>query len=352
MAFSAMQEVFAHFDKLLNGFAVAKSIAIGQVLNPSVSMILGISWMFYGVAHLIGQAEEPFIGFVTRTFKQATILGVALGTTMYSDWIITTFQDSPVALSAAFSMNSNSPNTLNGSALMLDTMIDNVITVSGNFFRLGGLRNLTPYFLGGLVWLIGIVVAIISGALILLAKVSTAILLSVGPLFVLGLLFEATKSYFSSFINALVNYGMVMVLTSAANAFVLDMYSQYISSTAGLSTSAGINEVTAGAVAGIMGILVLLQVTSLASGLAGGMSLSSPFGLMASGAKKALNLANKVTGGQGRSNQREAKNRIDVNRRMDALMAKEAAKKKSDGELRENKAPRQEMPQWKTGTGE
>lgn len=337
----AFRDTFARIDNLLATFSVEKSHAIALMLDPVVPPALGIVWMLYGVAHLTGQVEEPFMSFVEKTIKTALIVGVALGAVEWNDLLIHTFQDSPVALAAAISGTSNTDTTLSGFGVVLDGTIDNVVSIASSFFAQW--INMYPILIGGLVLLVGLVVTIGAGFLILLGKVVTALILSFAPLFILALLFDWSKNFFTSYMNNLIAGTLLSALAVGANSLILSMFQQAAQKLAGLGATATISECSALLITGGIGLLVLWQVPSLAAGLGGGMSLST-FGI---GRKLAGGSWNKATNKQGRDNKRDAKNRLDVEKRMDAM--KDKAKPKADGK---NYMKRKEVTRRRNGTND
>lgn len=295
------QDVFAHIDKLLANFAAEKSQAIAVMLDPTVTLALGIAAISYGVVHMLGKIDEPITAMLERITKVTLILGAAFGAGEYNDIVIKTFQDSPVALAAAFSGTPSTDTTLSGVGVVLDGTVDHVVNIASTFFHLASITDLYPLVLGGLVIAVGIPVTLAAGFLIALSKVASALILGLGPLFILALLFEATKNYFSSYVNMLIQYGLVGALSVGANSLVLSMFQQVSANIDTMTGAATLNEVAALLVTGGIGILTLWQVPAMAAGLAGGISLST-FGV---GRKIAGGAFNKATNKEGRDNQRD-----------------------------------------------
>lgn len=337
----AFQNTFARIDNLLAAFSIEKSHAIALMLDPVVPPALGIAWIIYGAMHLNGSIEEPFMAFIEKTVKTGLIVGAALGSAGWNDLLIHAFQDSPVALAAAISGTSNADTTLSGFGVVLDGTIDNVMSIASSFFAQW--INIYPILIGGLVLIVGLVVTIGAGFLILLGKVVTALILSFVPLFILALLFDWSKNFFTSYMNNLIAGTLLNALAVGANSLILSMFQQAAQKLAGLGATATISECSALLITGGIGLLVLWQVPSLAAGLGGGMSLST-FGI---GRKLAGGSWNKATNKQGRDNKRDARNRLDVEKRMDAM--KDKAKTNADGK---NYMKRKEVPRHRNGTND
>src|SRR6266481_2631764 len=313
------QDIFAHIDGLLSGFATAKNTAVSLALAPLVTLCLSIIWMLEGVKHWFGQGDEPLIAFFEKLFKQALILGAALGTWHATEYLISAFQDIPVALASAMAGTTDGPQTLNDTGVVLDGTLDQVLHIAATFFSQFSLSSVA---LGALVLAIGFITTLAAGAFIALSKISLGLLLGLSPLFVMALLFEWSKNYFASYLNQLVNFALMSILAVSANAFVLFMFQQSASKLAGISGVATIYQVSALLLTGAFGILVLWQVPSVAAGLAGGVSLST-FNLGRAGARGAWNAASNK---RGRDNQRSAQDRIDIGRREKLILNRAAAR--------------------------
>lgn len=309
------QDLFSRIDRLLANFAVEKSQAIAVMLDPTVTLALGIAAILYGVAHMLGKIDEPITAMLERFLRVTLILAAAFGAGSYNDIVIQTFQDSPLALAAALSGTTNTATTLSGMGVVLDEMVGHVVNIASTFFHMAGITDLYPLVLAVLVIVVGIPLTIGAGALIAFSKVASALILGLGPLFILALLFETTKNYFSSYVNMLIQYGLVGALAVGANSLVLSMFQQVAASIDAMTGMATLNEIAALLVTGGIGILTLWQVPNMASGLAGGLALST-FGV---GRKIAGGAFNKVTNKEGRDNQRAARRQIDVEKRVDAL---------------------------------
>jgi type IV secretion system protein VirB6 len=96
--------------------------------------------------------------------------------------------------------------------------------------------------------------------------------------FFIGLLFEATAGFFNSWLRQLANYFLVPVLVVMVNLLVMKLFASAASGPAAMTSSAEVVEVFPFLAMGLVCLLALASVLSIAAGLAGGVSLSS-FGM-------------------------------------------------------------------------
>jgi type IV secretion system protein VirB6 len=111
-----------------------------------------------------------------------------------------------------------------------------------------------------------------------LSKVVLTAVVAIGPVFFIGLLFEATAGFFNSWLRQLANYFLVPVLVVMINLLVMKLFASAASGPAAMTSSAEVVEVFPFLAMGLVCLLALASVLSIAAGLAGGVSLSS-FGM-------------------------------------------------------------------------
>jgi type IV secretion system protein VirB6 len=155
----------------------------------------------------------------------------------------------------------------------------------------------------------------------LLAKIALAIFLGVGPIFVLLTQFEATKRFFDSWLGQVLNYVFVVMLTACAVKLIMTIIQTYMMSSAvtnGL-TDPSIAAAIPAILYSIIGVLVLLQVPSMASSLGGGAAIST---LGAVGAVMGGAAASAAVGARGaKAGARAIKDRVSGKTKNDKITA-------------------------------
>lgn len=335
--------IFSHIDNHLVNYTTEKCQAVMQLITPAVEGGASIYILLQGYNHWMGTVEQPFQEFVRMTLKIVAILGVALSVGNYNSLVVDFFQNSPVELAAAVS--DGNVTSLNGIGGVLDGILANVIDVGLSFFNVSSfsLSAIGYSLVGILVWAVGGLTTLLIACYIAMAKIVMAVTLAVGPIFISLALFETTKNYFNQFINVLSQNYAFIILSVATNALIMSLFSQSAAELAKLGAGAQISDLAGLFVTAGISIYVLLQVPAWASSLGGGVALS--IGglnrtLVGGTAGKAWNLA---TMKQTRDVNREAKNRLAVNRRMDKLEAKGASNDGGGNSRTTHKAPRKEI---------
>jgi type IV secretion system protein VirB6 len=275
---------FATFWGWLNGqlatYIGDNTARLAAVLEPAVVTLATIYVMAWGYLQLTGKIEEPLVAGLKRIAMLAIVFGVALRLWLYNSLIVDTFYHAPAQLAAAVIGAADPVATI-------DSIWSQGGAVAGYLWTKAGL-NIGFYLAGGVIWALMGALCVYAMFLIALSSIALAVLLALGPLFVVAVLFEGTRRFFSAWIAQLANYGLITILTVMIAALLLKVVQSYATQTAArgsaIVTVDALNMVLVAALV----FLILRQVMPIASGLAGGLSLSS-FGLVggtvASGAR-------------------------------------------------------------------
>jgi type IV secretion system protein VirB6 len=115
--------------------------------------------------------------------------------------------------------------------------------------------------------------------LIALSGIALAVLLALGPMFITLLLFDATRRFFEAWLAQLANYALITILTVLVAALLLQVVESYAVQTAARGTAIATVDALNMVLVAVLVFLLLRQVMPIASGLAGGIALSS-FGML------------------------------------------------------------------------
>jgi type IV secretion system protein VirB6 len=272
---------FATFWSWLNGQLAAyigdNTSRLAAALEPAAVTLATIYVMAWGYLHLTGKITEPFEAGLKRVALIALILGVGLRLWLYNTVIVDTFYAAPAQLAAAV-VGANDP------VGTIDAIWDSGGAVAGNLWQKGGLLSgdFGFYLAGAVVWCLIGVLCVYAMFLIALSSIALAVLLALGPLFIVLLFFDATRRFFTAWIAQLANYGLITILTVMVAALLLKIVQSYAAQTAARGAAILTVDALNMMLIALLVFLVLRQVMPIASGLAGGASLSS-FGIASRG---------------------------------------------------------------------
>lgn len=194
--------IFTLIDENVVNVVTSKVGNIIPILEPLLLSGFTVYLLFLFWSYWNSQLEESISDLGKKTLAWIVILGFSLNISTYNEYVVPVVMGFGDFLSHKFS---GSDTTINGN---LDDMLFQII---------GGIQKTLDEAKGVsgtivalitivLVSVASIVFLIISAGYILLAKVFLSLLVVIGPIFISLALFPATRQYFSSWLNAVLNY--------------------------------------------------------------------------------------------------------------------------------------------------
>jgi len=258
--------LLAHLTNYVSGMTGTVAGAITPVIVAFATMYV----MFWGWLHLSGKIEEPVLEGAKRIVTIGVILSLALTLWANHSILVKAFLNGPMALAAAI-LGGGPPlaavdNIWTQGSGIAKIFWDNAGVFDGNF----GL-----YFGAVATWIVCGLLCIYTAFLFALASVALAILLAVGPLFLMFLFFDSTKRFFESWIAQLANYALVVIIASLIGALILNLVSSMATQTVGVGANLTIFDAMNFLITTILAFLLMRQTMSIASGLASGVALAT-----------------------------------------------------------------------------
>ena len=185
--------LFAQFwtwlsDRLIDYVSVNVA-ATAAAIEPAAVSLAVIYVMAWGFLHLRGAVEEPVLTGAMRIVRLVVVFGVGLRLWQYNAVIVDTFFEAPVQLAARLAGVADPVATV-------DALWDRGGTVAAFLWEKGGVFNGdVGYYLAAVI-VYGLMGAVCVYTLFLmaLARVALAVLLAIGPLFIVLLLFDGTEA--------------------------------------------------------------------------------------------------------------------------------------------------------------
>jgi type IV secretion system protein VirB6 len=243
---------------------------IAASLQPAAVTFATMYVMSWGYLHLRGAIEEPIMDGAKRIIQLAAILGIALSLWEYNAVLVDFFVTAPTSLSSAILGGNQAIN-------IIDTTWINGGKVAESLITQGGLLNdkFDFYLAGFAVYLFVGLICVWMAYLYCLSLVAVGFLLALGPLFILGLMFETTKRFFESWIAQLSNYALIIVIASVAAKLLINVLASYAANAQALGAAITIAEGIQLCLASGFILLIMRQVPSIAASLASGVALST-----------------------------------------------------------------------------
>lgn len=262
------ENIYNYVDALLSSYVTTTSEDIIVFINPIFTSLLIIWITIWGFSLMLGRAQEPLSEGFVKIIKISFIVALGLSVGTYNSVVVSFLQGFPETIASILMGGSYS------SASALDQLYSKVFEVASKAWEAAGVfnGNFGLYLIAIAIGLIGGFLVLTVGSLILLSKMATAILLGIGPIFIVMLLFSSTQRFFESWLAMLINFALILILATAIGSLIIDLADKFISTSTGTPTLA-----EAGTMCLIFGfaIIVMKQVQAIASALGGGISLAT-----------------------------------------------------------------------------
>jgi type IV secretion system protein VirB6 len=247
---------------------------LATALEPAVVTLATLYVMMWGYLQLTGRIDEPVGTGIRRIVVLVVVLGVALRLWLYNAVLVNTFFDAPAQLAAAIVGAGDPVGTV-------DAIWERGGEVADFLWNKGGIFGGDfGYYLAGIaVWLLMGLTCVYTMFLIALSSIACAVLLALGPLFVVMLLFDGTRRFFDAWIAQLATYALVTIITVLLGALLLQVVETYATQTAARGAAIVTVDALNMVLMSVLVFLLMRQVMPIASGLAGGLSLST-FGMV------------------------------------------------------------------------
>jgi type IV secretion system protein VirB6 len=159
----------------------------------------------------------------------------------------------------------------------LNSVYEQGMNISKALFNMGNIHNIEIYFYGFLVAASTVIGCLIALAILIYAKMAMAVMLFLAPLFISFLLWDSTRKLFDNWLQALINYALIPIVTcgilmltlSIANATLPGLQQNV---TSGQPTFSGILPYLG---VSLINALLFKQVMPTCAALSGGMALEA-----------------------------------------------------------------------------
>lgn len=283
------QFIFGEVLATLQVFVATTSQTMATIAGAAGSTMFAIYVIFWGMAILSGKVQEPLMDGFTRIIRGVVILAFATSAGIYSDFIITFFNGVPGAIAAevaragssgGFTMGDN-----NATAQMLDAALGNGLKAGQKAWSTSvGVFEIASAFIYGLIaiciWVFVAVVCAYAGALVLVANMGLSVMLGLGPIFILCAMFQSTQQLFIAWTRQLITFAVFFIVLAATVTLTFQFFTPFIESlNKPLEGASDVSKIIVNFIKLVCfcaaSLLVLVQSTSWASGLAGGASVAA-----------------------------------------------------------------------------
>lgn len=269
--FQLFTPLFAKIDAASYGFIHDISSNAITMITPIVSVALVLSFTIFGLLIIMGKVEMPMLEFLWKSLMVVIITSFAMAGGIYQREIaglITALPDQFAQRLIA------SPTTGMTAAGLIDQAAGEGFARAGEAFeRAGVLTGQSFALIGILILAITAILTAIGGAFLLTAKLALSILAGLGPLFLFALLFAPTRRFFDVWLHQIFNFTMIVILFAAVFSVVMSIFGNYMEDLRLDGTQNVAYAIGGAMILAVGSLVILLQLPSIAAGLAGGAAL-------------------------------------------------------------------------------
>lgn len=300
MAVTIVGDIYDHISDLISTGITSNVSALMGAISPLMGAALGVYMVYKALEYFYKPSDFPIMETVRIILCLAIVATIGLHSDQYEYYISKPLFNLGDSLASSVSSGSSPAN-------LIDDFIFKIIDSVANLFRSVSDASWATWFTALFVILIIIIASIpflaICAAYILMTKIMLGLVLSVGCIFICFAFFPSTRNIFQMWTGQILNYVILTLLFSLTismeiniiNEFALDdlnKATQHINSNGGFFST-----VLQFLILMTAFIFVTLQLPSLASGLAGGGSISGVMGNMKEGLRSLRGNPVKTTGG-------------------------------------------------------
>lgn len=258
----------------------AKEATMISIIAPVGGTLLIIYVLLWGMGIATGQIAEPFTDGAKRIIRMSLIVTFALTLGVYQGQVSNLFLNAPSQMAAELIRGPGTGSTAATMATPLDDTMNQGLDVGSSVWEYGeanaSMHNgegIGYYVMAILIDAsVAIVVAIACG-IIFVAFVALAILLAIGPLFILMAIFKQTQRFFEAWIGQVLNFALLFILVAVAMGLVVALFDSFLTALPSSASNQVIINVFKIFGASLAVVAVLFQTRTIASSLGGGISL-------------------------------------------------------------------------------
>ncbi len=224
-----LSDAFESVNNALQTFVTSFSANIASEITPIVILGLTLSFIMMGILAVRGMLDRPFTEVAYKMFIFGIITSIALTSAVYQQYIVDsllTLPDDLISSIVATSVSGTSGSNVvpgQGAAKAIEQLYDLGAYNASLYTEQAGISmtdgfNFTPYLLAIFVFA-GTVMCVIVGALwLFVSKILLALMLAVGPIFIVALAWDNTRQFFFSWLSVVLN-------TIITSVFVVAVFS-------------------------------------------------------------------------------------------------------------------------------
>lgn len=268
MAVTIVSDIYQKIDDVINTTLGSKTAEVINIISPVIMSAFILYVLLVAMSYMKNNSDITEIGgdLIQRFIGWSVVIGLSMNIGNFTSIVVPMVNGIPQEIMQIF--NGGTAGT--GIETQLDTLIDGYIeTLTTGWDNASGIESSIIALVVSLVVVVcGILSVVITSSYLLLAKLVVAVLLVIAPIFISLALFPTTRQYASLWVAQVVNFGLLLILTSVVASVQLALLNALTGSEL-TWTYAFQLAVTSGVF-----IVIFMKIPEIASALSGGMVLN------------------------------------------------------------------------------
>jgi len=267
-------DLFAYLETATTQYFTNGAADVASSFHGVAYTLVTLYVVMYGGLLLFGRVQEPILDGVARILKATFIVTFATDSALYASDVANFLYNWPSALAGVLSGTEATSTTE-----LMNHIVGSGLDLAGKAWETASISNIGGYLIAVLLFVVTAIVSIITATLIISSKFGLALLLALGPIFILMMLFDATRKFFDMWLGACVTAGFTIVLVGMAVALVFKYYgATFDAASSNVEASGGIvslGDIALPTIIGGIAAYFIKDIPQLAGSLGGGISTAS-----------------------------------------------------------------------------
>jgi len=261
-------DILTKVDAITLGFTAKAYQAVVNAHSTELRLLLVVYFALYGWAVMQGLVPLTMGALARHILKVGIIYSVATNWGTFTVFCYNLFTSGPDKLMSALVGGSNP-------SAQLGVVFDKGMSSASLIYENAGKLDMGQMSVAFVLMICTVLLTAYALFLLILSKLGLAVLLSLGPIFVPFALWPSTKGLFQSWLNYLINYALIPVLTLGILGLIVSILTDAVQKIQEVGDRPLIYHTFPFLLTGVITLLLLAQVTRLASTLGGGVALST-----------------------------------------------------------------------------